>query len=102
MTQDAEMRRLANQRDCARIEGILKEQNLTHLKAQGRGDHLVIYSLDQGEKVSRVRLSRLAASRYQLGFADHRGRWESTPFTGTIDELLHLLTDQFPWVLAPY
>jgi len=102
MSQDAQMRRLMNQQACARIEDLLKEQNLTHLKAQGRGDHLVIYSEEEGDKISRARLSRLSSDLYQLGFADHNGRWESTPFTGTIPELFQMLTTQFSWVLADY
>jgi len=102
MSQDVQMRRIDNQHDCAQIQDLLKEQNLTHLKALGRGDHLVIYSEEDGEKVSRARLTRLSAHSYQLGFADHNGRWESTPLTGTIPELIQMLTEQFPWVLADY
>ncbi len=96
------MRRIMNQHGCAQIEDLLKEQNLTHLKAQGRGDHLVIYSEEDGEKDSRARLSRLSSDLYQLGLADHNGRWESTPFTGTIPELIQMLTEQFSWVLTDY
>ncbi len=58
------MRRLMNQQACARIEDLLKEQNLTHLKAQGRGDHLVIYSEEESDKISRARLSRLSGDLY--------------------------------------
>ena len=102
MSQDAQMRRIMNQHGCAQIKDLLKEQNLTHLKALGRGDHLVIYSEEEGEKISQARLTRLSTHSYQLGFADHRGRWESTAFTGTIPELMQMLTTQFSWVLTDY
>lgn len=96
------MRRIDNQHTSAQIEDLLTEQNFTHLKAQGRGDHLVIYSEEDGERISRARLTRLGTHSYQLGFTDHRGRWESTPFSGTIGELIQMLTEQFSWVLADY
>jgi hypothetical protein len=31
--------------------------------------------------------------------ADHRGRWEPTPFRGSLDELVTLVADSFPWTL---
>jgi hypothetical protein len=31
--------------------------------------------------------------------ADHRGRWEPTPFRGSLDELVTLVADTFPWTL---
>ncbi len=102
MAKDPSLRRLINEQGCDDIEEILKEQGLSHLKVQGRGDHLVIYSQEDDERVSRARLTYLAPNSYQLGFADHRGRWETTPFTGTIPELLQLLMEQFSWVLTDY
>jgi hypothetical protein len=35
-----------------------------------------------------------------LDFADHRGRWEATPFRATLPELVEMAVTQFPWVLA--
>jgi len=99
---DRQKRRWANESDCAESSELLEQQGRTHLRVQGRGDHLVIYSEDEGEKVSRARLTRLSPTQYQLGVADHRGRWEPTPFTGTIPELFQLLSEQFGWVLADY
>jgi hypothetical protein len=34
--------------------------------------------------------------------ADHRGRWEPTPFLGTWRELLMQLIDDFGFVLVPW
>jgi hypothetical protein len=35
-----------------------------------------------------------------LGMTDHRGKWEPTPYEGSITELISMLIEQFPWVLA--
>jgi len=32
--------------------------------------------------------------------ADRAGRWERTPFQGSLKELLALVVETFPWVLA--
>ena len=70
------------------------------------GDHTVIHSVDQGEKVSRIRFTRIGidrdGDRYELGVATHTGRWQHTPFTGDIHELFAVVTEQFPWVLEDY
>ena len=33
--------------------------------------------------------------------ADPNGRWEETPFTGTLEELLDLVVESFPWMISP-
>jgi hypothetical protein len=32
--------------------------------------------------------------------ADHRGRWERTPFRAYLDELVARVLDNFPWIVA--
>ncbi len=43
------------------------------------------------EPDDRVRLTRLDGSRWGLSARLHTGRWERTPFTGTIDELVEVM-----------
>ena len=95
-------RKIANKFASEKILQLLKEQGIDHLYIQARGDHLVLYSLEDTEKVNRVRFTRLSANKYQLSMADHRGRWEKTPFTGTIPELVEMLIEQFSFMLAEY
>jgi len=103
VARDPYVQRLINQQKCDDIEEILEEQGFTHLKVERRrGDHLVIYSKEDGQKISRARLTETSPDSYQLGFADHTGRWESTPFFGTIPELVQALIEQFSWVLTDY
>lgn len=95
-------RKMANKFASAEIERLLQEQGITHLHIQGRGDHLVLYSLEDEEKTNRVRFTRLSVNKYQISIATHRGRWGKTPFTGTIPELVNMLVEQFSFVLAEY
>jgi 3-deoxy-7-phosphoheptulonate synthase len=41
-----------------------------------------------GESQNCCRFTLLRGNQYGLSMADHTGRWEETPFTGTIEELL--------------
>ncbi|TFJ92656.1 hypothetical protein [Lentibacillus salicampi] len=84
------------------LEGILERKGFTHLNVRKHGNHLVIYSVEDDEKVNRARLTKVTAQYYQLGMADHRGKWESTPFRGTMDEMVTLLTNDFAFALAPW
>ncbi|WP_373894351.1 hypothetical protein ACUL41_00245 [Virgibacillus natechei] len=84
------------------LEDILERKGFIHLNVRKHGDHLVIYSTEDGEKVNRARLTKVTAQYYQIGMADHRGRWESTPFRGTMEEMVTLLTTDFNFALAPW
>ena len=101
-SQNPEMRRMANQWACTEIDRLLQEKGLTYLKVLGRGDNLVIYSEEDGEKDNRARLTRLDQKTYMLGMANHRGKWEMTPFTGTIPELITMLVEQFSFILTEF
>ena len=91
--------RLDSQRDS--VERILREKGFPHLHVHVHGQHLVIDSQDGDERWNRARLTRLSSTQFQLGMADHRGRWEATPFSGTLVELLTMLVDEFGFTLAP-
>lgn len=95
-------RQIANATDRDKIRALLEAKGLGHLNVLSRGTHLVLYSEEDGQKVSRARFTRIGERMYELGVADHRGRWETTPFTGTIQELFDLLVDQFGFLLAEF
>jgi hypothetical protein len=86
-----------------KLEDTLQEQGLGHLHVRKHGTHLVIYSMEEGERTNRARFSLEKKGRlFQLGVANSSGRWEETPYTGTARELLALLVDQFPFVLDEF
>ncbi len=50
---------------------------------------------------NRARLTQLRPGHYRLDMAGHGGRWESTPYEGTLRELLAQFADEFGFVLVP-
>lgn len=84
------------------IESELHKKGYLHLKVRIHGKNLVIYSEDNNEKYNRARLTRYNSQTYQIGMANHRGKWEQTPFVGTLLEMIAMLTEQFSFVLAKW
>jgi len=87
---------------CNTLETKLHEKGFTHLQVRVHGTHLVIYSEDGDFKENRARFTQLKQQHYGLGMATHRGKWEPTPYSGSLNELLDLLTGQLAFTLAAY
>lgn len=73
-----------------------------------RGSNLVLgrrerFSPD-GDEVDddRLRLTRLTSTMYGLSIKRHTGRWERTPFAGSLDELVETIVGFMPHLVAPY
>jgi hypothetical protein len=84
----------------AQLEGLIAEHpQRTHLRVKKHGSSLVLSS-GTGATVERhARLTRLAAEEWGLSFPHHSGRWERTPFAGSLRELWQTLVTDFPWYL---
>ncbi len=83
-------------------ERTLRDQGWEHLSVRVYGKSLIIiYSGPLEDPEPRARLVHLGRSRLCLDMRSSRGRWEPTPFFGTLDDLLSRLTDDFDFVLAP-
>ncbi len=82
-----------------KVLALLHAKGLTHLKVTTRASNIVIYSENGNDKENRCRFVQGPRNTYILHMADHKGRWEATPFMGTVDELVELITTQFGWVL---
>ena len=54
------------------------------------------------ENDDRVRLTRLSASTYGLSVKRHTGRWERTPFSGSMDEMVETILGCMQHLIAPY
>ena len=67
------------------------------MRVRVHGEHLIVGRDDaasDGERAGsddRVRLTRLGPSTWGLSVKRHNGRWERTPFTGTIAELVDVI-----------
>ena len=56
----------------------------------------------QMENDDRVRLTQLTVSTYGLSVKRHTGRWERTPFAGTLEEMVDIILGCMQHLVAPY
>jgi hypothetical protein len=54
------------------------------------------------EDSDRVRLTRLSASTYGLSVKRHSGRWERTPFSGSMEEMVEVIQTLMQHLVAPW
>ena len=72
------------------------------------GDHLILGRPDpsapdgQAEIEDRLRLTAFSAHRWGLAVKRHTGRWEKTPFTGGLDELVTVMLNFMQHLVARY
>jgi hypothetical protein len=72
------------------------------------GDHLILGRREafgpdgELENDDRVRLTRLPACRYGLSVKRHTGRWERTPFSGTMEEMVDTIVGCMQHLVAAY
>ena len=71
--------------DADALRKALLDHGLAHLAVTQRGKALTIVSGPMADP--EARLTQHAGS-WRLDLPDHRGRWEATPFVGTVDELV--------------
>jgi hypothetical protein len=74
---------------------------LEHLRVRRRGKALVIYSDTLDGTGNHAKLTALGGQQWGLSLPRPTGRWERTPFVGTLDELVATLTQMLGWHLAP-
>lgn len=93
----------------SKLRGLLDANERTaDLYVRAHGDHLIlgrrepIGSSDQMENDDRVRLTRLSASTYGLSVKRHTGRWERTPFSGNMEEMVDTILGCMQHLVAPY
>lgn len=96
----------------------MKKDQLSRLVAQSdvtagmyvrvHGDHLILGRREplghegELEDDDRVRLTSLGSDRYGLGVKRHTGRWERTPFDGTMPEMVEAICGFMQHLVAPW
>ena len=86
---------------CDQVESFLLDQGLAHLRGRKYGNSVIVESGPKDDAIKHLRLRRDTVHLWLLDVADHRGRWERTPFRGPLEDALALVVDSFPWVLVP-
>lgn len=87
--------------DAERVEELLHQCGATHLRAHKYGSAVLVESGPVADPIKHFRVRRDTVHLWCLDMADHRGRWERTPFRASLDELVQTVVENFPWVLTP-
>lgn len=72
---------------------------LAHLRARRRAALVTIESGPEDDPFPHARLRRIASNHWRLEMPTFSGRWETTPFQGSLDDVLALLVEDFGWTL---
>jgi hypothetical protein len=99
------------QREAAKqqLERLLSRNPITQgMYVRTWGDHLIVGRQEafgphgEMEADDRVRLTARSNSKWGLSVLRHTGRWEKTPFTGTLEELSDVIWSLMQHIVAPY
>jgi hypothetical protein len=73
---------------------------LSHLRARCRADVLTLESGRSDDPIPHARLRREGVHLWRLEMPTSSGRWEKTPHRAQLGEVLRVLADDYPWMLA--
>lgn len=85
----------------SRVESLLHETGAKHVRARRHGATVIVESGPEQDPLKHFRLRRDTVHLWCLDVADHRERWERTPFRDGLDNLVKAVIEQFPWTLTP-
>lgn len=92
-----------------RLSELLEQHPVTSgMSIRIHGDHLVLGRRDttapqtKPEDDDRVRLTRLNVRTYGLSVKRHTGRWERTPFSGSLEAMVSNIHNFMQHLVAPY
>ena len=83
-----------------RVEDLLHKRGATHLRARKHGAAVLVESGPKDNSVKHFRIRRETVHLWMLDMANHRGKWQRTPFRASIDDLVQMVLDDFPWTLS--
>jgi hypothetical protein len=92
------------------LRALLDKSSVTQdLVVQARGQQVILGRMDDpndpyatGELDERIRLTPLGGGRYGLSVRRHTGRWEKTPFSGTLPDLVDTITATMQHLVAAW
>ena len=94
-------RHQAEPHHASHVENLLHQRGAAHLRARKYGSAVLVESGPVNDPLKHFRLRRETVHLWWLDMADHRGRWERTPFRANLDDLVQTVVDDFPWTIMP-
>jgi hypothetical protein len=92
----AEIKHEANLADLVRRHG-----GLGHLEVRRHGASLVLYTRLGDVSINRARLTAVSRTRWRLDMPLHTGRWQPTPFVGSLIDIFRVLTVDLVPLMGP-
>ncbi len=93
----------------SRLQSLLEQHELTTgMYVRVYGDPLILGRAEtlpgssDLENIDRVRLTQLSASTWGLSVRRHTGRWERTPWSGNMKEMLDIILSFMQHLVAAY
>jgi hypothetical protein len=89
------------------LSKLLEQHELTAgMYLRVHGDNLIMGRTDDSGSdpinEDHVRLTRLSSKQYGLSVKRHTGRWERTPFSGSMKEMVDIMLAFMQHLVAPY
>lgn len=85
----------------ASVEEIIRAQDgLDHLRVERRGKSITLVSYPESVRVPHARLTHIEQRIWGLGLPRANGRWERTPFVGSVNQLMEILLGDLGFHLA--
>ncbi len=92
----------------SRLTKLLEQSAITEgMYVRSHGDHLILGRKEQfgpdrqPEACDRVRLTDLGRTGFGLSVKRHTGRWEKTPFTGPMEDMVKVIHSCMQHLVAP-
>lgn len=86
----------AEPHDAERVEELLHKCNAMHLRARKYGPAVLVESGPVADPIKHFRVRRDTVHLWCLDMANHRGRWQRTPFRANLDDLVETVVENFP------
>lgn len=86
--------------DAQRVLDLLHNAGAKHLRARKYGGAIIVESGPEEDPIKHFRVRRDTVHLWCLDVADHRGRWERTPFRDQLHDLVGTVLTTFPWILS--
>lgn len=97
------------QRAQAQLTQLIADHPVTAgMSIRVHGDHLILGRADpeapsrKPHDDDRVRLTQLSPRTYGLSVKRHTGRWQKTPFAGSLDDMVDTIRSVMQHLVAPY
>jgi hypothetical protein len=84
------------------LELIQQHQVTVGMCIRVRGQDLVLSREEDRELEDRIKFTRLGTNSYGVSVKRHTGRWERTPFSGPLQEVVDTVTSFMQHLVAPY